>query len=133
METSKTVQLQGFVKQQLEDAQKRFASFEEEAERVLKGLIERGREHGKELEELIQKLNVRDLSVFRKAKIRDLGRTAEEASSEVRRRLDSIQSRVIEAVGVATKAQIDDINRELSRLSKKLDGVVRKPRRKTSA
>src|SRR5215471_563924 len=101
MDLNKSSQIQHFVKQQLEEAQRRFSSFEEEAERVLKGLIERGRVHRRELEELIQRLNVRDLNVFHNQTLRELGKSAEEAGSEVRRRLDSLQARVIEAAGVA--------------------------------
>lgn len=134
MEANKrSVQIQGFVKQQFEKAQKRFSSLEEGAERMLKGLIERGREQRKEIEGRIQRLNVRDLSVFRNGKLRGLGRGAEEATAEVRRRLDSLQAHVIEALGAASQAQVEAINRELSRLSRKLDSLVRRPRKKASA
>ena len=40
---------------------------------------------------------------------------------ELRKRLDGLQTKVVEAVGVASQSQVKEINRELSRLSKKLD------------
>ncbi len=45
-------------------------------------------------------------------------------SSELRKRLDGLQTKAVEAVGVASQAQVKELNRELSRLSKKLDQIL---------
>ena len=42
------------------------------------------------------------------------------------RQLDVLQNRVVQAVGVASQAQIRAINKELARLSKKLDTLAGK-------
>jgi hypothetical protein len=42
------------------------------------------------------------------------------------RQLHSLQSQVINAVGVARQSQIRELNRELSRLSKRIDELARK-------
>ncbi len=102
--------LPAFVKDQIEDAQKRLAAFEVEAQRVLESLLERGRESRRELENLVK----------------NPGKKANKARVEARKRLDQIQNRVIETVGVASQSQVEQINKELVKLSKKLDQLVGK-------
>jgi methyl-accepting chemotaxis protein len=120
--------IQMFVKEQIEDAQKRFAHFEGEAQKVLEGLVERAKESRKELEGLVQRFNgveqikdgidqIKELHLIEKAN---------ESWAEVHRRLASVQTKVVESVGVASQAQVNQINRELVKLSKKLDTLVAK-------
>lgn len=103
-----TTRLPAFVKDQIEDAQKRLTAFEAEAQKVLETLLERGRESRRELENLVK----------------NPGKKANQARLEARKRLDQIQNRVIETVGVASQAQVEQINKELVKLSKKLDQLV---------
>ena len=120
--------LQVFVKEQIEDAQKRFAHFEGEAQRVLEGLVVRAKESRKELEELVQRFNGVEQIKDRLDHLKDLpliGK-ANESLAEVHRRLSSVQTKVVESVGVASQAQVNQINRELVKLSKKLDSLVGK-------
>jgi len=98
-------QIQVFVEEQLEEAQRRFSAFEADAEKMLKHLIQRGKEQRKELQGLVKKIQANGFS---------------------KKRLDVLQTRVVEAVGVASQAQVKEINRELAKLSKKLDTLVGK-------
>lgn len=90
--------LQSFARAQLEDAQKRFASFESEAQKVVEEWVEKGR----------QRLGGKGLA------------------KDVRKKLDQLQAKVVEAVGVASQAQIRELSRELSRLNKKLDQLTKR-------
>lgn len=116
--------LQRFVRGQLEEARERFHSFEHEAEHVLKGLVEKGRAQRKELESLIERVNAGELLVT--PAVKQFGKRANLAGTQVRRRLDQLQQRVVAAAGVASQSQVKEINRELSRLSKKIDTLLGK-------
>ncbi len=59
--------------------------------------------------------------------IKALGERANQAGGEVRRRLDGLQRSIVSAAGVATSSQIAEITKELSRLTKKVDRLGRKP------
>jgi tetrahydromethanopterin S-methyltransferase subunit G len=132
---SRRVQLEGFVRGQVEEAHKRLGALEKEAhkrlgalekeaERVMKSLAARGSQSRREVEALVARLNARELKGLVDPQLKQLGKRANEASTEVRRRLDGLQARVIEAVGVASQSQMKEINRELGRLAKKLDAVI---------
>ncbi|MFL5344814.1 MAG: hypothetical protein ACJ8AT_08470 [Hyalangium sp.] len=118
----KTRNLETFVKQQLEGAQKRFEGLEHEAEKVLRNLKARGRGPAREVEKLLGQINPDTL--LENPAVKELGRKATQVRSELRKRLDGIQTRAVEAVGVASQAQVKELNRELSKLSKKLDQIV---------
>ncbi|WP_224362008.1 hypothetical protein [Hyalangium versicolor] len=114
--------LETFVKQQLEGAQKRFEDLEQEAEKAIKSLKARSRGPAREVEKFLGQINPD--SLLENPKVKELGRKATQVSSELRKRLDGIQTRAVEAVGVASQAQVKELNRELSRLSKKLDQLL---------
>ena len=114
--------LETFVKQQIEGAQKRFVGLEHEAEKVLRTLKARGKGPAREVEKFFGQINPD--SLLENPKVKELGRKATQVSSELRKRLDGFQTRAVEAVGVASQAQVKELNRELSRLSKKLDQIV---------
>jgi hypothetical protein len=118
----KTRNLETFVKQQIEGAQKRFVGLEHEAEKVLRNLKARSRGPAREVEKLLGQINPDTL--LENPTVKELGRKATQVSSELRKRLDGIQTRAVEAVGVASQAQVKELNRELSKLSKKLDQIV---------
>jgi hypothetical protein len=118
----KSTQIQTFVKGQLEEAQKRFTALEGEAEKVLKNLVARGKESRKELEGLVTKLNAGEL--VDTTSLKTLGKKAGQAGSEVLEKIGSLQTRVVEAAGVASQSQLRELNKEISRLSKKLDSVL---------
>ena len=114
--------LESFVKQQLEGAQKRIEGLENGAEKVLRDLKARSRRPAREVEKLLGQINPDTL--LENPKVRELGRKATQVRSELRKRLDGFQTKAVEAVGVASQAQVKELNRELSRLSKKLDQIL---------
>ena len=119
------------------DAQKKLMAFETEAQKVLENLIDRGQKSRKEVEGLLQRFNgveklqggieqLRELNPLDAASMKKLGKKANAASQEVRKRIEDLQNKVIEGVGVASQAQVKEINKELIKLSKKLDSLVGK-------
>jgi uncharacterized protein YukE len=119
-----TTQLETFVKGQLLEAQKRFAGLEKEAEKVLKNLAARGADSRKELEGLLGRINAGEFNPLESERVQQLGKKANQAGAEVKKRLDGLQTRVVEAVGVASQTQVKEINRELNKLSRKLDTLI---------
>jgi polyhydroxyalkanoate synthesis regulator phasin len=103
-------EVQAAVIGQLEEARKRIVAFEKE-------LVKRGRAQQRELEVLI-----RDLRAGKPVK--QLEKQASAASHEVKKRLDGLQDQVLGALGVASKHEISQLNRELAKLSKKVDALV---------
>src|SRR5512140_100223 len=91
----KTRNLETFVKQQIEGAQKRFVGIEHEAEKVLRNLKARSRGPAREVEKLLGQINPDTL--LDNPKVKELGRKATQVSSELRKRLDGIQTRAVEA------------------------------------
>jgi biopolymer transport protein ExbB/TolQ len=112
--SQKVKDVQDFVVVQLEEARKRIQAFEKE-------LVKRGRAQQKELESLI--------ATIRSGKqLKTLERQAAAAGHEVKRRLDQLQTSVLEALGVASREELRQIHRELARLTRRVDSLVsRKP------
>jgi hypothetical protein len=110
---AKTKQVQDFVKEQFEEAQKRIVAIEGEAKKALGNLVAKGKESRKELRGVLKRFNAKDL------KFQDFGKKAEEA-------IDAIQTRLIQVSGVASQSQIKELNKELHRLAKKVDGLLDK-------
>jgi ElaB/YqjD/DUF883 family membrane-anchored ribosome-binding protein len=104
--------IQEFVVAHLEDARKQLVKFEKE-------LAARGKHQRKEIEAVISQ-------VKSGRKLKALKSQANEVGSEVRKRLDGLQGKLVEAVGVASVAQVKEINRELSKLAKKLETLTKK-------
>jgi len=122
----KHVTVQDFVKERLEEARERLTGFENEAEDALKTLVAKGKEQRKELEQLIEKLNGKELLAFEKSTVKQLGKKANQATNEVKKRFEEMQARVLQATGVASSSQVKEINKEISRLGKKLDALIGK-------
>lgn len=108
----------------LEEAQKRIQGLEAEAQKRLKGLEAeagkvvnilkvRGQESRKELNQLLAH-----------PKVKELSRKVDEAGTGLRKRMGVLQTRVVETVGVASQAQVRQIHKEVTKLSKKLDEMV---------
>ena len=111
---SPVVEVQNAVLSQLHDARKRLVSFEKE-------LVKRGRAQQKEIESLIKGVRTgKPLKQFEK----QVGAVG----GEVKKRLDGLQDQVLAVLGVASHDEIVELNRELGRLSKKVDQLLaRKP------
>ncbi len=121
----KAKDLQKFVMTQLDEAQKRFQLLEHDAEKALKGLVDRGRESRKELEKLVNRLQG-EIHLFDGATVKQIGKRAEAATAEMRKRLDTLHARVVEASGVASHAQVKELRSEINRLAKKIDALTGK-------
>lgn len=106
--------VQKFVVGQLEEAKKQLIKFEKE-------IVSKGRQQRKELEALIK-------SVQSGKQVEALGSKVTEVGGELKKAFDGLQTKVVSAAGVATQEQVAQINRELARLSKKIDGLVSKKR-----
>lgn len=102
--------VQEFVVGQLEEARKRIQTLERD-------LVKRGRAQQKEIESLIK--NIR---TGKQVKI--LEKQATVAAADVKKRLDGLQTQVLGVLGIASHSEIDQINRELTRLTKKVDALV---------
>lgn len=104
--------IQEFVVAHLEDARRQLVKFEKE-------LAARGKQQRKEIEAVISQVKSgRQLKAFKSQ--------ANEVGHEVRKRLDGLQGKLVEAVGVASVAQVKEINRELNKLAKKLETLSKK-------
>jgi hypothetical protein len=142
--TGKARNLETFVKQQLAGAQKQFKGLEQGAKKQFKGLEQGAKKQFKGLEleanKVLRTIKARSRGPAREVekflgqinpdvllenpKVKELGRKATQVRSQLARRLDGIQTRAVEAVGVASQAQVKELNRELSRLAKKIDQIV---------
>lgn len=114
--------VQGFVKGQFGIAQKRLVAFEAEAEKVLKNLIARGQDSRKELDALLERLSAAELKVLN-GSLRELVKRAQDVSQEARKKLEEFQARILEVAGVASQNQVRALNRQLSKLSRRLDSL----------
>ncbi len=120
---AKATDVQGFVKGQFTVAQKRLVAFEAEAEKVLKNLIARGQDSRKELDALLERLSAAELKVLN-GSLRELGKRAQEASSEAKKKLEEFQARVLEVAGVASQHQVRALKGQLNKLSRRLDSLA---------
>ena len=101
-------QVATFVKGRLEQAQRQLTQLEEEAQKTLTTWVSRGRE-------LPAVQNLRERATW--------------AGGEVRLRLTDLRGRMVKVVGgVASQSQVDALNRELDRISSKLDAFVASPK-----
>jgi polyhydroxyalkanoate synthesis regulator phasin len=100
---SRSNEVPAFVKEQLVEAQKRFAVIQVQAEKTIKEWVAKGQ-------------------VFQAT----TAKRTKALGHEVRKQAESFQNRVIQAAGVATQSQIKALSRELSKLSKKVDALVEK-------
>lgn len=104
--------IQEFVVAHLEDARKQLVKFEKE-------LAARGKQQRKDIEAVIAQ-------VKSGRQLKALKTQANEVGSEVKKRLDGLQGKLVQAAGVASVAQVKEINRELTKLSKKLETLTKK-------
>ncbi len=110
--SSPIAEVQSAVLHQLEDARKRLVSFEKE-------LVKRGRAQQKEIESLIK-------GVRTGKPLKQIEKQVGQVGTEVKKRLDGLQDQVLAVLGVASHDEIVELNRELARLSKKVDLLLAK-------
>lgn len=115
VQSSPVADVQNLVLGQLEDAKKRLVTFEKE-------LVKRGKAQQKELESLIK--NVRSGK-----QLKQIEKQVSAVGAEAKKRIENLQDQVLAVLGVASHDEIVELNRELVRLSKKVDQllVTKKP------
>lgn len=123
-------QVETFLKAQLAVAQKRIEELEGEAQKVLKTVETRGQEAAKEAQVLWGKLQ--EGTLLMDPRVVELGKKVDAAGTELKKRLDGLQTKVVEAVGVASQAQLKDLNKELAKLTRKVDALLKPMRRGSS-
>ena len=112
VQSSPVAEVQSLVLGQLEDARKRLVHFEKE-------LVKKGRAQQKEIESLIK-------GVRSGKQLKSIEKQAAAVGTEVKNRLNGLQDQVLAALGVASHDEIVELNRELVRLSKKVDLLISK-------
>lgn len=122
-----------FLREPLEAAQLRLTEFEEEAQKVFKDLMQKGKESRKDFQELLQRLSKQDwtmdelrgrvtkLRVQGMERAQELRGKADAFRSEAMERLEELQTRAVAFLGVASRDQVKELSRELDRLSRRLD------------
>ncbi len=128
----RAVKVPEFLREPIEAAHARLEQLEEDAERVLRDLMDKGRASRKEFEQIVARLSKQDFSLpevkQRIDKLRGQGveraaewrGKAETFRAEAFERMVELQGRAIAFLGVASRDQVDELSRELDRLSKKI-------------
>lgn len=122
-----------FLREPLHAAQERFEQIEEEAQRVIKDLMVRGRASRKDIEHIVQRWSKQDWSFpevkSRLERLRDQGAEraaelkdrAESFRVEALERVVELQGRAVAFLGVATRTEVEELQKELDRLARRLD------------
>jgi polyhydroxyalkanoate synthesis regulator phasin len=126
-----------FLREPLEAAQARLEAFEEEAQKVLKDLMEKGKASRKDFAELVQRLSKQDWSLDEmRGRLDKLREQGVERAHELRAQADSfrveaferlvdMQSKAVSFLGVASREQVEDLAREIERLVKRIENTER--------
>lgn len=133
MENGRNAKVPEFLREPLVAAQARLEQLEEEAQRVFKDLMDRGRASRKDLEQMVTRLSKQDWTFpemkHRIEKLREQGveraaewrGKAETFRSEALERVLELQGRAVAFLGVATKDQVEELSKELDRLSRRIE------------
>lgn len=133
MQTQKNAKVPEFLREPLEAAQARLEAFEEEAQKVFKDLVAKGRESRKDVAVLVQRLSKQDWNIDElRGRFGKLRETSKERAGELRGRaegfrtdavekLEDLQTKAIEFLGVASREQVMELSRELEKLARRLD------------
>ncbi len=128
------VKVPEFLREPIEAAQARLEVFEEEAQKVLKDLVKKGRESRKELAALVNRISSDGALRGRFDRLRVQGKElrgrAESFRTEAFERLEDLQSKAVAFLGVATREQVIALSKELDRLSRRLAKGENKPAKK---
>ncbi len=138
-DVGRNVKVPEFLREPFVAAQARLEHLEEEAQRVIRDLMNRGRASRKDLEQMVHRLSQQDWSLpemtKRLEKLRGQGveraaewrGRAESFRAEALERMIDLQNRAVAFLGVATREQVAELSKELDRLARRIDGE--KPKR----
>jgi polyhydroxyalkanoate synthesis regulator phasin len=131
-----------FLREPLEAAQARLATIEEEAQKVFKDLMQKGKDSRKDFAGLVRRLSRQDWNEELRAHVSKLREQGAERAQELRgraesfradalERLSEVQAKTVTFLGVATRAEVEELSRELEKLARRLDKSekVRKARK----
>jgi polyhydroxyalkanoate synthesis regulator phasin len=137
-DSEKGAKVPEFMRESLEAAQERLEAFEGDAQKLLKDLVQKGRESRKEITVLVQRLSKQDwrmddlrgrfgkLRAQGKERAQELRGRAEGFRTDAMEKLEDLQSKAITFLGVATREQVEELSAELERLARRLDQSVAK-------
>ena len=118
-------QSRGFVKESLEQAQERLEAFEKEANKVLVELRARSKSSRKELAGLLERFQAGELFETARSTEKKLEKQvrsrANKLSDELADRLTAVQDAVLRFVGVASRAEVEELVSDLEKISKRLE------------
>lgn len=129
---SRNVKVPEFLREPLEAAQARLEHLEEEAQKVVRDLMDKGRASRKDLEQMVHRLSQQDWSFpemrQRLEKLREQGverasewrGRAESFRADALERVIELQNRAVAFLGVATREQVEELSKELDRLSRRI-------------
>ena len=133
MENSKAMKVPEFLREPLEAAQARLGQIEEDAQRMFKDLMVKGRASRKDIEQIVHRLSKQDWTFPEmKTRIDKLREQGAERAAELRGRAETfrtealervvdMQARAVSFLGVATRDQVEELSKELERLARRLD------------
>lgn len=136
----RAVKVPEFLREPIHAAQARLELIEEEAQRVLRDLMDRGRASRKDLEQMVHRLSQQDWSFpemrQRIDRLREQGAgrasewrdRAESFRAEALERMIELQNRAVAFLGVATREQVEELSKELDRLARRIEKSA-KPKR----
>ncbi len=145
MADKSNVKIPEFLREPIEAAQARLVEFEEEAQKVFKELMQKGKESRKDVAELVQRLSKQDWSVGElKGHVTRLRVQGMERASELRGRaetfradamekLEDLQTKAVAFLGVATREQVEELSREIEKLARRIEKGERTRRPKRNA
>lgn len=131
-ENTRAVKVPEFLREPLTAAQAKLERFEEDAQRVFRDLMDKGRASRKDLEQIVSRLSKQDWTFpemkQRLEKLREQGvetaaewrGKAETFRAEALERVIELQSRAVSFLGVATREEVQELSKELDRLAKRI-------------
>lgn len=132
-DSSRNVKMPEFLREPFVAAQARLEHLEEEAQRMLRDLMDRGRASRKDIEQMVHRLSQQDWSMpemrQRLEKLREQGveravewrGRAESFRAEALERVIELQNKAVAFLGVATREQVEELSKELDRLTRRID------------
>lgn len=139
---TRSIRVPAFLKEPLEAAQERLEQFEEEAQRLFRELMDKGRASRKDLEQAVARLSRQDFTFpelkHRLERLRDQGAEraadlrgkAEGWRTEAMERLSDLQARAVAFLGVASRDEVQELSREIDRLARRIEKSAKPRRRK---
>ena len=131
-DNSRSAKVPEFLREPLSAAQARLEQLEEEAQRVIRDLMDRGRAGRRDFEQMVARLSKQDWTFpemkQRIEKLREQGveraaewrGKAETFRAEALERMIELQSRAVSFLGVATHDEVQELSKELDRLARRI-------------